>query len=133
MLVSMAPLSQEVQLLSSCVPPHLGPPVAEMNSIWFKLWLYNKLGCGPPSLLLAKGNRLRRIPGFIKVSLIPLYCVYILLLYMCWLRVCVCVCTCVCVCVGGGGGGGGVHNGMKGSYRWLRGRASPRLRGGASP
>ena len=125
MLVSMAPLSQEVQLLSSCVPPHLGPPVAEMNSIWFKLWLYNKLGCGPPSLLLAKGNRLRRIPGFIKVSLIPLYCVCILLLYMCWLRVCVCVRVCVRVCVWGGG----VHNGT----RWLRGRASPRLRGGASP
>ena len=67
-LVSMAPLSQEVQSLSSCVPPHLGPAVAEMNSIWFKLWLYHKLGSGPPSLLLAKGNRLRKLPEFVKVG-----------------------------------------------------------------
>lgn len=66
-LISMAPLSQEVKLLSSCMPPHLGPPVAEMNSIWFKLWLYSKLGCGPPSLLLARGNRLRKLPDFLKV------------------------------------------------------------------
>ena len=53
--------------MSSCTPPHLGPAVAEMNGIWFKLWLYCKLGCGPPSLLLAKGNRLRKLPEFIKV------------------------------------------------------------------
>lgn len=64
----MAPLSQEVQSVSSCLPPHLGPAVAEMNSIWFKLWLYCKLSCGPPSLLLAKGYRLRKLPEFIKVQ-----------------------------------------------------------------
>ena len=64
----MAPLSQEVQLLSSCTPPHLGPAIAEMNSIWFKLWLYVKLGSGPISLLLAKGTRLRTLPKLIRVS-----------------------------------------------------------------
>ena len=66
-LVSMAPLSQEVRSLSSCQPPHLGPPVPEMNSIWFKLWLYQRLGDGPPSVLLAKGTRLRKLPPFLKV------------------------------------------------------------------
>ena len=66
-LVSMSPLSQEVQSVSSCSPPHLGPAIAEMNSIWFKLWFYKKLGSGPPSLLLAKGNRLRKLPAVIKV------------------------------------------------------------------
>ncbi len=65
----MAPLSQEVQSVSSCSPPHLGPAIAEMNSIWYRLWLYQKLGSGPPSLLLAKGNRLRRLPALIKVGL----------------------------------------------------------------
>lgn len=65
----MAPLSQEVQSVSSCSPPHLGPAIAEMNSIWFKLWLYKKLGSGPPSLLLAKGNRLRKLPALIKVKI----------------------------------------------------------------
>lgn len=64
----MAPLSQEVQLVSSCSPPHLGPAIAEMNSVWFKLWLYVKLGSGPISLLLAKGTRLRTLPKFIRVS-----------------------------------------------------------------
>ena len=67
-LISMAPLSQEVQLVSSCSPPHLGPAIAEMNSIWFKLWLYVKLGSGPISLLLAQGTRLRTLPKFIRVS-----------------------------------------------------------------
>eukprot|EP00731_Ephydatia_muelleri_P031554 Em0023g61a len=65
-LVSMAPLSQEVQSIGTCLPPHLGPPTAEMNSIWFKLWLYHKLSSGPPSLLLGKGYRLRRLPTFLK-------------------------------------------------------------------
>ena len=67
-LVSMAPLSQEVRSVSSCSPPHLGPPVAEMNSVWFKLWLYHSLHAGPPSLLLAKGARLRTLPAFLKAS-----------------------------------------------------------------
>ena len=90
-LLSMAPLSQEVQSIGTCLPPHLGnkltsatlrlssvgpshcwplpsgPPTAEMNSIWFKLWLYHKLSSGPPSLLLGKGYRLRRLPTFLKV------------------------------------------------------------------
>jgi len=64
----MAPLSQEVQFVSTCSPPHLGPAVAEMNSTWFKLWLYIRLGCGPISLLLAKGSRLKKLPNFIKVT-----------------------------------------------------------------
>lgn len=75
-LVSMAPLSQEVQSVSSCCPPHLGPAISEMNSIWFKLWLYCKLGCGPPSLFLAKGNRLRKLPDFIKVNVIVMMTLY---------------------------------------------------------
>ena len=66
----MAPLSQEVQSVSHCMPPHLGPAVAEMNSVWFKLWLYSKLGCGPPSVLLAKGTRLRILPPVLKVHVL---------------------------------------------------------------
>ncbi|XP_019851083.1 PREDICTED: protein FAM91A1-like [Amphimedon queenslandica] len=61
-LVSMAPLSQEVHSISCCVPSHIGPAIPEMNSIWFKLWLYDKLKCGPPSLLLTRGTRLRTLP-----------------------------------------------------------------------
>ena len=67
-LVSMAPLSQEVQSISSCVPPHLGPAVTEVTSVWFKLWLYSKLGTGPHSILLSRGTRLRKLPAVLKVT-----------------------------------------------------------------
>lgn len=78
----MAPLSQEVHSISCCIPPHigkcvcvciiltlmyLGPAIPELNTIWFKLWLYHKLKCGPPSLLLTRGTRLRTLPKPFKV------------------------------------------------------------------
>merc|ERR1712137_1174410 len=34
----------------------------EMNSPWFSLFLYSKLNCGPPSLLLPLGTRLLHLP-----------------------------------------------------------------------
>ena len=69
----MAPLSEEVQTISSCVPPHLGPAVSEVTSIWFKLWLYSKLGTGPHSILLSRGTRLRRLPAVLKVVMSSLH------------------------------------------------------------
>jgi hypothetical protein len=65
-LLSMAPLSQEVHSISTCIPPHIGPAIPEMNSIWFKLWLYHILQCGPPSLLLTRGTRLRTLPEYFR-------------------------------------------------------------------
>lgn len=62
LLVSMAPLSYEIRPVSSCVPQHIGPAIPEVNSVWFKLYLYHITGCGPPSLLLVKGTKLRRLP-----------------------------------------------------------------------
>lgn len=67
-LVSMAPLSQEIRSVTSCCPPHLGPPIPEVNSIWFKLWLYARVRCGPPSLLLTKGTRVKKFPAILKVK-----------------------------------------------------------------
>ncbi|PAA70011.1 hypothetical protein BOX15_Mlig003542g1 [Macrostomum lignano] len=61
-LLSMAPISQEDRTVMMCNPLHLGPPIPEVNSIWFKLFLYCLTGCGPPSLLLAKGTRLSKLP-----------------------------------------------------------------------
>ncbi|EDV23394.1 uncharacterized protein TRIADDRAFT_57976 [Trichoplax adhaerens] len=67
LIISMAPLSYEIRSVSSCVPPHIGPPIPEVNSVWFKLWLYEKMKAGPPSLLLVKGLRLKCIPSmFLK-------------------------------------------------------------------
>lgn len=51
----MAPLSREVRPIVSLSPPHLGPAVPEVNSLWFKMFLYHITGYGPPSLLLMKG------------------------------------------------------------------------------
>ena len=67
-LVSMAPLSQEIRSVTSCCPPHLGPPIPEVNSIWFKLWLYTRVRCGPPSILLTKGTRVKKFPPILKVT-----------------------------------------------------------------
>lgn len=69
--MSMAPLSREVRPICSLAPAHLGPAVPEVNSLWFKLFLYHVTGHGPPSLLLAKGAVLDRLPrmfiGFSKL------------------------------------------------------------------
>ncbi|XP_065183185.1 protein FAM91A1-like [Sycon ciliatum] len=62
LLVSMAPLSHEIRPVSSVRPVHFGPVIAEVSSVWFKLWLYKELKAGPPSLLLVRGTRLRRLP-----------------------------------------------------------------------
>ena len=43
-------------------PPHLGPAIPELSSIWFKMYLYHLTQNGPPSLLLPKGSRPSRLP-----------------------------------------------------------------------
>lgn len=67
LLVSMAPLSNEIRPISSCTPQHIGPAIPEVSSIWFKLYLYHVTGQGPPSLLLSKGSRLRKLPEIFQV------------------------------------------------------------------
>jgi len=39
-----------------------------VNSVWFKLYIYHVTGSGPPSLLLVKGTRLRRLPRVFYAS-----------------------------------------------------------------
>ncbi|XP_061787006.1 protein FAM91A1 isoform X1 [Nerophis lumbriciformis] len=67
LLVSMAPLSNEIRPISSCTPQHIGPAIPEVSSIWFKLYLYHVTRQGPPSLLLSKGSRLRKLPDIFQV------------------------------------------------------------------
>ena len=47
---------------ASNFPPHLGPAIPELSSIWFKMYLYHVTQNGPPSLLLPKGSRPTRLP-----------------------------------------------------------------------
>ncbi|GIY51130.1 protein FAM91A1 [Caerostris darwini] len=66
LLISMAPLTNEIRPVSSCNPAHLGPPIPEVSSVWFKLFLYSVTKSGPPSLLLTKGTRLRVLPKIFR-------------------------------------------------------------------
>lgn len=64
LLVAMAPLSMEIRSGSvDGLPPFWGPPLPEFTSPWFKLFLYQTTEAGPPTLLLSKGTRLRRLPS----------------------------------------------------------------------
>ncbi|KAM8966622.1 protein FAM91A1 [Pelodytes ibericus] len=66
LLVSMAPLTNEIRPISSCTPQHIGPAIPEISSLWFKLYVYHICGQGPPSLLLSKGTRLRKLPDIFQ-------------------------------------------------------------------
>ncbi|XP_027461435.1 protein FAM91A1 isoform X3 [Zalophus californianus] len=66
LLVSMAPLTNEIRPVSSCTPQHIGPAIPEVSSVWFKLYIYYITGQGPPSLLLSKGTRLRKLPDIFQ-------------------------------------------------------------------
>lgn len=66
LLVSMAPLSAEVMPITSNTPPHLGPPCPQAHTPWFKLFLYHLTGSGPPSLLLARGTRVNKLPSILR-------------------------------------------------------------------
>lgn len=63
LIISVAPLNQDVKLNSSTSLPHLGPGSALINSLWFRLYIYYITGQGPPSLLLLQGYRLNRLPA----------------------------------------------------------------------
>lgn len=59
-LFSMAPYNSSGDALNSPpvtadTPFHVGPAIPEINSPWFKFFLYDLIGSGPPSLLIPKG------------------------------------------------------------------------------
>uniref|UniRef100_A0A183CMN2 General transcription factor IIH subunit 4 n=1 Tax=Globodera pallida TaxID=36090 RepID=A0A183CMN2_GLOPA len=62
LLVSMAPINAE----ACCVPlasvPHIGTAAIELSSPWFRLFLYELTGNGPPAMFLPMGIRLGRLP-----------------------------------------------------------------------
>jgi len=62
----MAPLSKEIRPISSRSPPHLGPAVPEVNTPWFKLYLYHLTGAGPPTLLIPQVSNKIIISSLIK-------------------------------------------------------------------
>lgn len=66
-LFSMAPYSSSGDAYNSppitCNSPyHIGPAIPEMNSVWFKFYLYELTGNGPCSVLIPKGHLLSSLP-----------------------------------------------------------------------
>lgn len=67
LIISIAPLNQDVKLSAASSLPHLGPGSPLINSLWFRLYIYHITGCGPVSLLLLQGYRLEKLPNeFLK-------------------------------------------------------------------
>ena len=64
LLVSMAPMEPLCEHVYTAGLPvmHFGPTFSLLTSPWLQLALYTALGCGPPSILLPRGARLRRVP-----------------------------------------------------------------------
>ena len=64
LLISMAPMEPVCEHIYTAELPisHFGPKFALLTSPWLQMHLYSALGCGPPSILLPRGSRLRVIP-----------------------------------------------------------------------
>eukprot|EP00211_Chloroparvula_japonica_P003967 CAMPEP_0119128270 /NCGR_PEP_ID=MMETSP1310-20130426/6493_1 /TAXON_ID=464262 /ORGANISM="Genus nov. species nov., Strain RCC2339" /LENGTH=716 /DNA_ID=CAMNT_0007118597 /DNA_START=48 /DNA_END=2194 /DNA_ORIENTATION=- len=64
LLISVSPLTPQPQsIITGVHPPHLGPPIQEVMSVWFRLYLYSHLRHGPTAVLIPKGRRLLHIPA----------------------------------------------------------------------
>ena len=66
-LISMAPLSGPGDFNNSppitCDAPfHFGPAIPEINSVWFKLYLYKMIEDGSACLLIPHGHRINTLP-----------------------------------------------------------------------
>ena len=71
LLFSMSPYNNSGDSLNfppitSDAPYHIGPAIPEINSVWFKLFLYDLIANGPPSLLIPKEHRISQIPPVFK-------------------------------------------------------------------
>lgn len=66
LIISVAPMIQDVKLNAATSLPHLGPGSPLINSLWFRLYIYHMTGHGPPSLLLLQGYRLTKLPDIFK-------------------------------------------------------------------
>jgi hypothetical protein len=68
-IFSMAPINPE----ACSLPPissvaFFGTPCVEVGSPWFRLWLYELVGSGLPSVYIPMGTRVRRLPPLLWTS-----------------------------------------------------------------
>lgn len=62
----MAPLTAGSIVLPSCIPRFYGPPLAQVSSPWFRLYMYHCCYAGPISVLYVRGTRIRKLPEIFK-------------------------------------------------------------------
>ena len=67
-LVSMAPIGVDSAPVCTIHPFIYGPPVAEFNTPWFRLFACAMARSGAPAVLYTKGSRVRRIPSVFRSS-----------------------------------------------------------------
>ncbi|KAL0490329.1 hypothetical protein AKO1_006505 [Acrasis kona] len=65
-MIAMAPLAAGTLTLPSCIPRFYGPPIPHVSSPWFKMYLYDCCGAGPFSMLLVKGQRIRKLHPLLR-------------------------------------------------------------------
>lgn len=65
-LIAMAPLQSGSLVLPSCIPKFYGPPLHQVSTPWFRLYLYHCLQQGPVSVFFVKGKRIRRYPPMFR-------------------------------------------------------------------
>ncbi|KRY83778.1 Protein FAM91A1, partial [Trichinella pseudospiralis] len=66
LLISMAPIRVDVNLVNPSAVATVGSLNAEFASPWFQLYIYKTIGNGPLSLLLRRGTRLKCLPNPFK-------------------------------------------------------------------
>ncbi|KII61555.1 hypothetical protein RF11_07133 [Thelohanellus kitauei] len=62
----MAPISSATSPVSCSSPPFFGPPIAEFNSLWYRLYIYETVKAGPPSLFVPRGTVLIVLPSIFQ-------------------------------------------------------------------
>ncbi|OWA55200.1 Protein FAM91A1 [Hypsibius exemplaris] len=62
LLLSLAPMSNEARPVCPLVPPHIGCPIPEVHSIWFRLFVYTLIDSHPATVVYRKGEVLKTLP-----------------------------------------------------------------------
>lgn len=66
LLLSMAPISNQTEVITSTSPKHFGPAIPELNSIWMRLYLYKIAMDGPDCQLFVRGTRVKTLPNLFR-------------------------------------------------------------------
>lgn len=66
--MTMAPLTVLTPSVTAAQPHHFGPPIPEVNSPWFSMYIARTCNSGPASFLYPKGTRVSTIPPALAVQ-----------------------------------------------------------------